>query len=87
MEEEEGAKWLAEALEPEVVPFLSEEIGIKNSVWRQKSMDKEVSFQPTPGERAEQNLGQKITGAFQPGSTEHHSPIKERNLRSKPIKS
>ena len=28
--EEEGAKWLTGALTPEVVPFSSEEIGIKN---------------------------------------------------------
>ena len=33
-EEEEGVKWLAEALAPKVVPFSSEEIGIKNVVFR-----------------------------------------------------
>ena len=54
MEEEEVAKCLTEALAPEVVPFLSEEIGIKNTVWRQKSTDKEVGFHPVQ-ERAEQN--------------------------------
>ena len=53
--------------------------------------DKEFEFgdrnRRIKGERAEQNLGQKITGAFQPGSTEHRSPVKERNLQSKPVKS
>ena len=69
-EEEEGAKWLAEALAPEVVPFSSEEIRIKNWVWGQKSTDKEVGFQPAPEKERNRIFGQKITGAFQPGSTE-----------------
>ena len=47
---------MAGALAPEVLPFSSEEIGIKNSVWGQKSVDKEVGFQPTLGERAKQNF-------------------------------
>ena len=34
--EEEGAKWLAEALALEVVPVSSEEIGIKNLVFRKE---------------------------------------------------
>ena len=78
MEEEEGTKWLAEALAQEVEPFSSEEIGIKNLVWRQKLTDKEVGFQSAPGERAEQNLGQNITGAFPPNSKETALPRKRK---------
>ena len=110
MEEEEGAKWLAEALAPEVVPFSSEEIGIKNSVFRTEvavkgsviwcpklpglALEKNGSsgiavgvtkcveaVAKTPG-KSGKNLEQKITDAFPPKSTEHRSPVKERNLKN-----
>ncbi len=77
---------MAEAFAPEVVPFSSEEIETNNLVWRQKSTDKEVGFQPAPGGEQNRIFGPKITGAFQPGSTERRSPVKERNYRSKPVK-
>ena len=47
------AEWLARTLKPEVAPFLSEEIGIKNSVLEWRSSWEDVwSVAKTPGEEA-----------------------------------
>ena len=51
------AKWLARTLEPEVAPFSSEEIGIKNSVLGRRSpWEDGWSDATTPGEGAERSF-------------------------------